>query len=464
MNNVQSQLESFKDGLVAGSNEIDRRNKAGIKSLQEVKDELIAVADENIIFAETNKRLDLKNYWEAYKKAVIEYRIEVKKTSEQTEEEARKAFDEYTKMMQEKMALEELDAKTHQRAITDIKEGLKVEEDAYIAEQKRLAEQQKRVEALTQSLYKLTQAWKDEVNISDIPWDTGEFVKGMEDATKWAEDNPFWSALGLTSDEEVSMIEDNFSRVIDSVNQLLDAEINASDKTIDMYNQRIDEIQTSLDRELELKLAGLANDYAGQSEQLKKVQALRDKELKEKQKYVREQEILNSVLQLSQLLVAAAEVLASEASKGIVGVALALIAIAGIITGYLTFKDQAEAATYYAEGGLLKGKKHSEGGIRIPGTGIEVEGDEYITNRKSTKKYLPLLEAINKDDRDGMKIFFDRKFIQKMPEQNLKFDIDSSKKLGEIVRELKKGKAEITYGNGFIIERIGGYTKKINLN
>jgi len=95
---------------------------------------------------------------------------------------------------------------------------------------------------------------------------------------------------------------------------------------------------------------------------------------------------------------------------------------------------------------------------------IEVEGDEYITNRKSTQKYLPLLEAINKDDRDGMKLFFDRKFINKMPQYDNIAGIDYRKNFGEIVRELKKGKAEITYGPGYIIERIGGYTKKINLN
>ena len=79
-------------------------------------------------------------------------------------------------------------------------------------------------------------------------------------------------------------------------------------------------------------------------------------------------------------------------------------------------------------------------------------------------KYSPLLDAINRDDRDGMKLFFDRKFLAKMPQQRLNFDIDKSKKLGEIVRELKKGKADISYGPNYIIERIGGYTKKINLS
>lgn len=49
----------------------------------------------------------------------------------------------------------------------------------------------------------------------------------------------------------------------------------------------------------------------------------------------------------------------------------------------------------YAEGGLIEGPSHSQGGIRIPNTNIEVEGKEFIVNKRSTKKYLPLLEAIN---------------------------------------------------------------------
>lgn len=51
-----------------------------------------------------------------------------------------------------------------------------------------------------------------------------------------------------------------------------------------------------------------------------------------------------------------------------------------------------------AEGGLLEGPLHSQGGIPVGATGIEVEGGEYVVNRASTSKYLPLVEAINADN------------------------------------------------------------------
>ncbi len=47
------------------------------------------------------------------------------------------------------------------------------------------------------------------------------------------------------------------------------------------------------------------------------------------------------------------------------------------------------------DGGLLKGKRHSQGGMRIEGTNIEVEGGEYVVNRESTSKNLGLVRYIN---------------------------------------------------------------------
>lgn len=53
------------------------------------------------------------------------------------------------------------------------------------------------------------------------------------------------------------------------------------------------------------------------------------------------------------------------------------------------------------DGGLLEGPSHSQGGMRVQGTNIEVEGGEYVINKRSTRKYLPLLEQINAEGRSG---------------------------------------------------------------
>lgn len=53
----------------------------------------------------------------------------------------------------------------------------------------------------------------------------------------------------------------------------------------------------------------------------------------------------------------------------------------------------------YAKGGLLEGKSHAQGGIPIPGTGIEVEGQEYVIRKKTSTKNVDLLDYINKSER-----------------------------------------------------------------
>ena len=48
--------------------------------------------------------------------------------------------------------------------------------------------------------------------------------------------------------------------------------------------------------------------------------------------------------------------------------------------------------------GLLKGKSHSQGGMKVEGTNKEVEDGEFIVNKKATEANLPLLERINEGD------------------------------------------------------------------
>lgn len=63
----------------------------------------------------------------------------------------------------------------------------------------------------------------------------------------------------------------------------------------------------------------------------------------------------------------------------------------------------AERSRQFKDGGLLVGKSHSEGGIKGTGafSNIEVEGGEFITNRKATANFLPLLESINANGGSG---------------------------------------------------------------
>ena len=52
----------------------------------------------------------------------------------------------------------------------------------------------------------------------------------------------------------------------------------------------------------------------------------------------------------------------------------------------------------YAQGGLLVGKSHAQGGIPAMGGQVELEGSEYVVSKKNTAKYLDVLTKINKND------------------------------------------------------------------
>lgn len=75
------------------------------------------------------------------------------------------------------------------------------------------------------------------------------------------------------------------------------------------------------------------------------------------------------------------------AAGPIIGQILAGIAAAAgaIQTGII-----ARQLSKLEDGGLLRGKPHSQGGMRIEGSNIEVEGDEFVVNRVSTRKNLGL--------------------------------------------------------------------------
>ena len=52
----------------------------------------------------------------------------------------------------------------------------------------------------------------------------------------------------------------------------------------------------------------------------------------------------------------------------------------------------------YADGGIINGKPHSQGGARIEGTNLEVEGGEMVVSKRNTERYRDVLYKINSND------------------------------------------------------------------
>lgn len=128
------------------------------------------------------------------------------------------------------------------------------------------------------------------------------------------------------------------------------------------------------------------------------------KEYFEKNKKV---QIANAIISTIQGAVSA---FTSLSSIPVVGPVLGgIAAAAALVAGYANVEkikstsyqsSQSDSAgganpspSKFAEGGLLRGRKHAEGGMATPYG--ELEGGEYVINREATASFLPLLDRIN---------------------------------------------------------------------
>jgi hypothetical protein len=117
--------------------------------------------------------------------------------------------------------------------------------------------------------------------------------------------------------------------------------------------------------------AGIERKLADEVAEIKRRQAIADKA----------QALFNIAIQTAQAVASALKL--GPGAPAAVALAVAIGAIQAATVA-------ARPIPKFEKGGLVKGPRHSQGGVIA-----ELEGDEYITNRTATKRNRPLLEAIN---------------------------------------------------------------------
>jgi len=106
---------------------------------------------------------------------------------------------------------------------------------------------------------------------------------------------------------------------------------------------------------------------------------------------LKQKSVLPSPFDVVAKVINVATILASgfKAVKSITAVQVPTVPSAGAAAAPAT----KPTGSTFAEGGLLQGPSHAQGGIK---TGFgELEGGEYVVNRRSTQSFLPMLTAIN---------------------------------------------------------------------
>ena len=174
-------------------------------------------------------------------------------------------------------------------------------------------------------------------------------------------------------DKMSSLAEEYSNRIKETEGLIATAQGDARDALLDRYNA---ELQAERRAIMEKKKA------AKEEEKLKAKADKLDKEQKEKQK---QRDIIQALINTSM-----AVSMASVNHWPMPAIAMmAAAAIAGAA------QVAAIASQHYASGGVIEGKSHAQGGVKVLGGRAEVEGGEFITNKVTTAKNVDLLEYIN---------------------------------------------------------------------
>ena len=199
----------------------------------------------------------------------------------------------------------------------------------------------------------------------------------------------------------------------------IDAQIAEQDALISRIDQRIEDTEAALDRELALKQQGFANDFALEKESLEALQAERDQAQQVREeaeaRAARQKQIQESAAQAANLITTASELTKGfTAINPIIGLVLAGAAIATLFRIFATVRQRAAEATKLYEGGLIDLEsglipRHLPddrygSGIRIPGTNIHVGGGEWVVDKKNTRENLPFFRNLKFGKYQGIDI------------------------------------------------------------
>lgn len=193
-------------------------------------------------------------------------------------------------------------------------------------------------------------------------------------------------------EEEYDMLEEQYQKQEELEKKHTDRVNSIEDELKTARGDRRENLINQLAQEKNAQIKALENERAieKEKEQNQKKQQQLEKQQKALEKKRWEQNKKNQIVQATiNTFTAVTNALAVQ--PWFVGLALSAVALALGMANVAKIKAQ----KYYADGGLLTGKSHSQGGIKIPGTNIEVEGNEYVINKTTTKYNQPLVEYIN---------------------------------------------------------------------
>lgn len=314
---------------------------------------------------------------------------EARKAEEKRREEANRRYKEWLKERDKMIA-------DHEKANKELYDGLSDMQD------RQAKQREKEFEDFNKDLEKRVQA--------QLAWNKKQDELEKEREAKKKEQQQATINKGIELQQEVMQgISDVFQAQADAISrniEQIDKEIDRSERQIQRHQNNITNYMQLAEMERGAERDALIQAAKDEQEVMKQKEKAEDEARKKKEKLEKEQKVAefkakktnlaNQLLQgLANTALGVTQALAQTPPASYVMAALTG-AMGAIQTGIISAQM---GKLKMANGGLLDGPLHSQGGIPVGNTGVEVEGGEYVVNRRSTAEYLPLLEAINERGR-----------------------------------------------------------------
>lgn len=314
---------------------------------------------------------------------------EARKAEEKRREEANRRYKEWLKDRDKMIA-------DHEKANKELYDGLADMQD------RQAKQREKEFDDFNKDLEKRVQA--------QIAWNKKQDELEKEREAKKKEQQQATINKGIELQQEVMQgISDVFQAQADAISrniEQIDKEIDRSERQIQRHQNNITNYMQLAEMERGAERDALIQAAKDEQEVMKQKEKAEDEARKKKEKLEKEQKVAefkakktnlaNQLLQgLANTALGVTQALAQTPPASYVMAALTG-AMGAIQTGIISAQM---GKLKLANGGLLDGPLHSQGGIPVGNTGVEVEGGEYVVNRRSTAEYLPLLEAINERGR-----------------------------------------------------------------
>ncbi len=224
--------------------------------------------------------------------------------------------------------------------------------------------------------------------------------------------NEVVNQIGQNQIDEANKNIENFQSNTEILSEQL-SEIDAQrQESADRQKEAEDRLKDARGQNFEAFKQQIENERVVQAERQKQADYIVKKQI-ENEKKIQEEKDKATKLQKQQAERQKAIQLAQAVINTALGITSALTTIPLVPLGLATaiavgITGTAQVAAIASQkimrdGGVVYGPSHEQGGIK--GTGAfadhEIEGGEYIVNRRSTAKYLPLLEKINSEGKTG---------------------------------------------------------------